>query len=221
MPVAALEVPRANSSRARRTVSTSLARFSRFVVGWQGSTSLRSDLAIDALEMPTPSTPAGQTGSRVWYITAAAASNISPFAIPSAWTKWARGQQRGKPRRLLRQSRGRIVQRLLRDRDDLSRGPLERGGGSRVGAPTWVDRFNHRRIHNEIGRSPLAELEANFYRQNKPGELVASLPSECSFAIECPIVASCYPMTEGCNTSSLGVFCRLEPSAPMARKQSP
>jgi transposase InsO family protein len=43
---------------------------------------------------------------------------------------------------------------------------------------TYVDRFNHRRIHNEIGKIQPAELEANYCRQNKPGELVASQTTE-------------------------------------------
>ena len=31
---------------------------------------------------------------------------------------------------------------------------------------TYVDWFNHRRIHNEIGKIPPAEFEANYYRQS-------------------------------------------------------
>ena len=30
----------------------------------------------------------------------------------------------------------------------------------------YVDWFNHRRIHNEIGKIPPAEFEAIYYRQN-------------------------------------------------------
>ena len=33
-------------------------------------------------------------------------------------------------------------------------------------ALTYVDCFNNRRIHNEIGKIPPAELEADYYRQS-------------------------------------------------------
>ncbi len=59
--------------------------FSRFVVGWQMSTSLRSDLAIDALEMAIYARRG--RASTVSSITATGACNISRFATPSAWPK--------------------------------------------------------------------------------------------------------------------------------------
>ena len=39
---------------------------------------------------------------------------------------------------------------------------------------TYVDWFNNRRIHNEIGKIPPAEREENYYRQIDPFELVTS-----------------------------------------------
>ena len=52
--------------------------FSRRIVGWQISNSLRSDLALDALEQ------AWATKVIVWCTTAIAACNIYLFATPSA-----------------------------------------------------------------------------------------------------------------------------------------
>ncbi len=43
---------------------------------------------------------------------------------------------------------------------------------------TYVDWFNNRRIHNEIGKIPPAEMEENYYRQIDPAELVASQTTE-------------------------------------------
>jgi transposase InsO family protein len=48
--------------------------FSRMLVGWQASTSLRADLAIDALEMAVHNR-AAPTASTAWSITAIAACN--------------------------------------------------------------------------------------------------------------------------------------------------
>ncbi|MFI8527259.1 IS3 family transposase [Promicromonospora sukumoe] len=59
--------------------------FSRQVVGWQVSTSLRTDLALDALEMGLW-TWAGQDVTRL-TITAINACNTSPFATPSGWPR--------------------------------------------------------------------------------------------------------------------------------------
>ena len=57
---------------------------SRFIVGWQASRSLRSDLAIDALERwPCGTANELVPTSRAWSITATAASNISAFATPN------------------------------------------------------------------------------------------------------------------------------------------
>jgi transposase InsO family protein len=59
--------------------------FSRCIVGWQVSTSLRSDLAIDALEMAIHRRRTTTCPS--WSITATAEFNTSPFATPSDWPK--------------------------------------------------------------------------------------------------------------------------------------
>jgi len=37
-----------------------------------------------------------------------------------------------------------------------------------VATLTYVDWFNNRRLHTEIGMVPPAEFEANYYRQNTP-----------------------------------------------------
>ena len=43
---------------------------------------------------------------------------------------------------------------------------------------TYIDWFNRRRIHNEIGKIPPAELEENHYRQIDTDELVVSQTTE-------------------------------------------
>ena len=54
--------------------------FSRFIVGWQAARSLRTDLALDALEMAIWRR---QTQLEGWYITRTGAANICPSATPS------------------------------------------------------------------------------------------------------------------------------------------
>ena len=59
--------------------------FSRSVVGWQTSTSLRNDLAIDALEMAIYARSDRDLDGLVH--TATGACNISQFDIPNDWPK--------------------------------------------------------------------------------------------------------------------------------------
>jgi putative transposase len=61
--------------------------FSRFLVGWQASQSLRTDLALDALEMAIWARRGDLQG---WCITRIAAANTSPFATPNAWLRLGR-----------------------------------------------------------------------------------------------------------------------------------
>jgi hypothetical protein len=77
--------------------------FSRFLVGWQASRSLRTDLALDALEMAIWARRGDLEG---WCITRTGAANTWPSATPSASPKPA-PSPRWVPRRLLRQRAGR------------------------------------------------------------------------------------------------------------------
>jgi putative transposase len=61
--------------------------FSRFIVGWQAARSLRSDLALDALQMAIWTRRGGLAGL-VHHSDRAA--NMSPFATPSGWPRRGR-----------------------------------------------------------------------------------------------------------------------------------
>jgi putative transposase len=58
--------------------------FSRFLVGWQAARSLRTDLALDALEMASG---AAKPSWRGWCITRTGAANTCPSATPSGWPR--------------------------------------------------------------------------------------------------------------------------------------
>ena len=58
--------------------------FSRCLVGWQASRSLRTDLALDALEMAIWQRHGGLEG---WCITRTGVANSWPSAPPSGWPK--------------------------------------------------------------------------------------------------------------------------------------
>ena len=77
---------------------------------------------------------------------------------------------------LLRQCPGRELQRALQDRADPPPRALEQVEHVEWATLTYVDWFNNRRIHNEIGKIPPAEFEANYYRQNTPAEWPSQTP---------------------------------------------
>ena len=54
------------------------------------------------------------------------------------------------------------------------RGPWKDADHVEWATLTYVDSFNSRRIHNEIGKIPPAEFEENYYRRNATAELVTS-----------------------------------------------
>ena len=68
--------------------------FSRYIVGWKVSTTLRAELALDALEMAIWS--GALPTSRAWSIIPTAGSSTSPFATPNAWPTPARSARSGR-----------------------------------------------------------------------------------------------------------------------------
>jgi hypothetical protein len=94
-----------------------------------------------------------QPGARTWRC-----GLVGPGSRPCLTASCARGAgwERSKPDR----DSGRF-HRLVHDRQQLG------GEGIEVELATlaWIDWFNHRRLHGQIGNLPPAELEATYYRQ--------------------------------------------------------
>ena len=109
--------------------------YSRFVVGWQASTSLRSDLAIDALEMAVFNRRrAGDNLDRLVHH-----SDMGVQYLVDSILAAARRQRRRRlgrlERRFLRQRDDRVVQRPLQVGTHLPPRALERPRGRRVRHP--------------------------------------------------------------------------------------
>lgn len=134
--------------------------FSRFIVGWQISTSLRTDLALDALEMAIWRRKAdleglvhhSDRGSQylsIRYTERLAEAGIEP-SVGSVGDSYDNA--------LAETIIGLYKTELIRRRrpwkgiDDVEYGTLE-----------WVDWFNHRRLLEPIGHVPPAEFEEAYY----------------------------------------------------------
>lgn len=143
--------------------------FSRMVVGWQASTSLRSDLAIDALEMAVWSR--GRTDvldqlvhhsdRGVQYLSIRYAERLDANDIVASV-----GSKGDSYDNALAESFNGLYKWELIHR----RGPWTGIEDVEFATMTYVDWFNHRRLHGEITTGPdyttPAEFEADHYRHN-------------------------------------------------------
>ena len=136
---------------------------SRSVVGWQASRSLRTDLALDALEMALWARRTKELAGLihhsdrgVQYLAIRYTERLAEAgAVPSVG---ARGDSYDNA--LAESFNGLYKTELIRHRgpwrglDDVEYATLE-----------YVDWFNHRRLHGELGMIPPAEFEATFVQQ--------------------------------------------------------
>jgi transposase InsO family protein len=137
--------------------------FSRCIVGWQASTSLRSDLAIDALEMAIYARSdrdldglIHHSDRGVQYLAIRYTERLAEAGVVNSV-----GSKGDSYDNALAESFNGLYKTELIHRQ----GPWRNVEHVEWATLTYVDWFNNRRIHNEIGKIPPAELEANYYRQ--------------------------------------------------------
>ena len=146
--------------------------FARYVVGWQTSRSLHADLALDALEMAY-----WRRGRRhlaglihhsdrgVQYLSIRYTERLAEAGVVAS--VGSRGDSYDNA--LAESFNGLYKAELIRHRgpwsglDDVEYATLE-----------YVDWFNHRRLHGELGMIPPAEFEAIYYDQTEPALLAVS-----------------------------------------------
>jgi putative transposase len=151
--------------------------FSRFVVGWQVSTSLRSDLAIDALEMAIHSRRAAgglaglvhHSDRGVQYLSIRYTERLADAGVVSSV-----GSRGDSYDNAMAESFNGLYKTELIYRE----GPWKNADQVEWATLSYIDWFNRRRIHNEIGKLPPAEFEQNYYRQTDPANLVTSQTTE-------------------------------------------
>jgi len=145
---------------------------SRYVVGWQASRSLRTDLALDALEMALWARRATRldglihhSDRGVQYVAIRYTERLAAAgAVPSVGS---RGDSYDNA--LAESCNGLYKTELIRHcgpwrgLDDVEYATLE-----------YVDWFNHRRLHGELGMITPAEFEAAFLQQPAQALLASS-----------------------------------------------
>jgi len=134
--------------------------FSRYIVGWCLATHLRTDLPLDALEMAIwrrdssldgliHHSDAGSQYTSIRYTERLADAGIQP-SVGSVGDSYDNA--------LAESTIGLFKTELIR-----RRGPWRTADQVELATLGYIDWFNHRRLHSQIGDVPPAELEAAYY----------------------------------------------------------
>jgi putative transposase len=139
--------------------------FSRFIVGWQVSRSLRTDLALDALEMAVWNRRQAlhglvhhsDRGSQ--YLSIRCTERLAEAGAVTSVGSRGDSYDNALAETIIGLYKTELIRRRgpWKGIDDLEYATLE-----------WVDWFNHRRLLEPIGYVPPAEFEATHYRKEHP-----------------------------------------------------
>jgi putative transposase len=136
--------------------------FSRFIVGWQVSRSLRTDLALDALEMAIWRRKQAVNGivhhsdRGTQYLSIRYTCRLAEVGIVPSVGSVGDSYDNALAETIIGLYKTEVIRRRgpWRGIDDVEYGTLE-----------WVDWFNHRRLLGPIGHVPPAEFEAAYHRK--------------------------------------------------------
>jgi transposase InsO family protein len=143
--------------------------FARRIVGWRASRSLRSDLALDALEQALWARPdidrlvhhsdRGVQYLSIRYTERLAEAGIEP-SVGSIGDSYDNAMAES-------------VNALYKTEVIRQRGPWRNLEAVEFATLEWVDWYNHRRLLEPIGNVPPAEFEEAYYRSQQTQALVA------------------------------------------------
>ena len=152
--------------------------FSRRVVGWQLSKSLRTDLALDALEMGIWTRQ--RDGHDITGLTHHSDKGVQYLAIRYTQRLAEAGAVAsvGTTGDSYDNALAEAFNSLFKAELVRNKGPWKGIDDLEIATTEYIDWFNHRRLHGEIGLIPPAEHETNHYRHNTASTTVeASVPS--------------------------------------------
>jgi len=142
--------------------------FSRMVVGWQVSTSLRTDLALDALDMGLWTRQ--RAGQDVTGLTHHSDRGVQYRAIryterlAEAEAVASVGSKGDSYDNAMAEAFNSLFKaECIRNPAMRPKGGWKSVGDVEIAVAEYIDWFNHRRLHGEIGLIPPAEFEANHW----------------------------------------------------------
>ena len=143
--------------------------YSRFIVGWRASRSLRSDLALDALEMAIWARSDKDLGGLVHhndrgsqYMSIRYTERLGEAGAVSSVGSRGDSYDNALAETII----GLFKTELIRNR-----GPWKNLDAVEYATLEWIDWFNHRRLLEPIGNIPPAELEADYWREEVPASI--------------------------------------------------
>ena len=152
--------------------------FSRRVVGWQLSKSLRTDLALDALEMGlwtrrreghNTSGLVHHSDRGVQYVAVRYAQRLAEAGAVASVGSTGDSYDNALAEAFNSLFKAELVR---------NKGPWRSIDDLEIGVAEYIDWYNHRRLHSELGTIPPVEFEHNHYRPNPaPATVGASLQS--------------------------------------------
>jgi putative transposase len=152
--------------------------FSRRVVGWQLSKSLRTDLALDALEMGlwTRRCSGRDLGGLIHH--SDKGSQYVAVRYTQRLAEAGAVASVGSTGDSYDNALAEAFNSLFKAELVRNKGPWKSIDDLESAVAEYIDWFNHRRLHGEIGLIPPTEHEDNFYRHNTVATTVAaSVPS--------------------------------------------
>ena len=149
--------------------------FSRMIVGWKADTSMRADLVTDTLEMAVWARQRAGTadlsgvihytdaGSQ--YVSLALTERLAALGMRASIGTVGDAYDNALAESTIGLYKTELIRRrgLWRTLDHVEIATLE-----------WVDWFNNRRLHTELGDVPPTEREAEFYQQQPVATLAAT-----------------------------------------------
>ena len=145
--------------------------FARRIVGWRVSNSLRTDLALDALEQALYARVVGPRDALVHhgdrgaqYLSIRYTERLAQAGIEQSVGSVGDSYDNALAESIIGLYKAEVIR---------PRGPWRGLEPVEFATLDWVDWFNHRRILEPIGNRPPAEAEAAYYRQTEHTALAA------------------------------------------------
>ncbi len=145
--------------------------FARYIVGWRVSRSLRTDLALDALEQalyarPTTDTLVHHSDRGAQYLSIRYTERLAEAGIEPSVGSVGDSYDNALAESVIGLYKTEVIRR---------RGPWRDLEGVEFATLEWVDWFNHRRLLEPIGHVPPVEFEQQYYQAQEEPVMVAGL----------------------------------------------
>lgn len=145
--------------------------FSRMIVGWRVSRSLRSDLALDALEQALYARRHTQglihhSDRGVQYVSISYSERLAQAGIEPSVGSVGDSYDNALAESVIGLYKAEVIYRL---------GPWRNSEHVEFETLDWVDWFNNRRLLEPIGHIPPAEFEAFYHQRQETPAMVAGL----------------------------------------------